>query len=398
MRATGSRRRRSGSEPRRGPVSDAQHDGRCIRQIVLRTQAGVYVVSEDLITPAPSAPTRPPIWCEATIIERDGRVAPRPPPPSSAGPWAAPCDPVQAVEDGEHRQAKDLGVFDWWAPPPADGSRNRFDSRKLLFWYYGLRGLRSSGCAGGSTPRSLACRCSPSSTAGLDRHGAAHGPADDGGGGRCATRPSRSDGSSPRTRSGPGRRAGRRRDQVLAHERHAGLGGGRHDLPDGSGPSCCASDDGAAWGSLPLRRLLEPVARIQRRYRSRNAGNDRPSQERHEAPGDPCARDPLLCHRLFALSCDRRLRTQRKRAALRDLSGDEALAKEVVSAPDRLDRDREMDADRKPPRCCVLRVELEPGSAKSAQEAGIPPSSSRRATGPSGAVYAQDTPDWMDPG
>jgi len=38
------------------------------RQIVpAATQAGVYVVSEDRITPAPSAPTPAPIWCEATI-------------------------------------------------------------------------------------------------------------------------------------------------------------------------------------------------------------------------------------------------------------------------------------------------------------------------------------------
>jgi len=108
---------------------------------------------------------------------------------------------------------------------------------------------------------------------------------------------------------------------------------------------------------------------------------------------------PSLCHRLLALSATVACATQRSAPLSATSPADEALAKEVVSAPDRLDRDREMDADRKPAQMLVF-FGVEPGTRVGEVGAGGGYSTElfARATGPSGAVYAQDTPDWDGPG
>jgi predicted methyltransferase len=102
---------------------------------------------------------------------------------------------------------------------------------------------------------------------------------------------------------------------------------------------------------------------------------------------------PLLCHRLLALSATVACATQRTAPLSATSPADEALAKEVVSAPDRLDRDRE-------PAQMLVFFGVEPGTRVGEVGAGGGYSTElfARATGPSGAVYAQDTPDWDGPG
>src|SRR6266436_874959 len=123
------------------------------------------------------------------------------------------------------------------------------------------------------------------------------------------------------------------------------------------------------------------------------------SQQRHEASGGSMRLRPSLFHRLLTLSAAAACATQRSAPLSGTSPADEALAKEVLSAPDRLDRDREMDAHRKPAQMLVF-FGVEPGTRVGEVGAGGGYSTElfARATGPSGAVYAQDTPDWDGPG
>jgi len=108
---------------------------------------------------------------------------------------------------------------------------------------------------------------------------------------------------------------------------------------------------------------------------------------------------PSLCPRLLSLAAAVACATQRTAPLSGTSPADEALAREVVSAPDRLDRDRQMDPHRKPVQMLVF-FGVDPGTRIGEVGAGGGYSTElfARATGPSGAVYAQDTPDWDGPG
>ena len=56
-----------------------------------------------------------------------------------------------------------MGAFDFVGTVLSGWLSDRYDNRKLLFWYYGLRGCRCSGCRIRSSP-STAWACSPCST------------------------------------------------------------------------------------------------------------------------------------------------------------------------------------------------------------------------------------------
>lgn len=57
-----------------------------------------------------------------------------------------------------------MGAFDLFGTILSGWLSDRYDNRKLLFWYYGLRGCPCSGCRIRNSP-CTACRCSPCSTA-----------------------------------------------------------------------------------------------------------------------------------------------------------------------------------------------------------------------------------------
>jgi predicted methyltransferase len=75
------------------------------------------------------------------------------------------------------------------------------------------------------------------------------------------------------------------------------------------------------------------------------------------------------------------------------------LAEEIVAAPDRTERDRAMDAHRKPVPMLTF-FGIEPGMRVAELGAGGGYSTElfARAVGPGGVVYAQDTPNWDGPG
>jgi predicted methyltransferase len=75
------------------------------------------------------------------------------------------------------------------------------------------------------------------------------------------------------------------------------------------------------------------------------------------------------------------------------------LAQEIVSAPDRTERDRSMDAHRKPVAMLTF-FQVEPGMRVAELGAGGGYSTElfARAVGPRGVVYAHDTPNWDGPG
>jgi len=78
---------------------------------------------------------------------------------------------------------------------------------------------------------------------------------------------------------------------------------------------------------------------------------------------------------------------------------DDSLAKEVVAAPDRTERDRSRDPHRKPVEMLAF-FGVRPGMRVAELGAGGGYSTElfARAVGPQGTVYAQDTPDWSGPG
>jgi predicted methyltransferase len=80
-------------------------------------------------------------------------------------------------------------------------------------------------------------------------------------------------------------------------------------------------------------------------------------------------------------------------------ASDPALAKRVVAAPDRTEKDRGMDAFRKPVELLGF-AGVAPGMRVADLGAGGGYSTEllARAVGPGGAVFAQDTPNWDGPG
>ena len=79
--------------------------------------------------------------------------------------------------------------------------------------------------------------------------------------------------------------------------------------------------------------------------------------------------------------------------------GDASLAREVVSAPDRTERDRSMDSHRRPVEMLAF-VGVAPGmrGAELGAGGGYSTELFARAVGPGGTVYAQDSPTWDGPG
>ena len=75
------------------------------------------------------------------------------------------------------------------------------------------------------------------------------------------------------------------------------------------------------------------------------------------------------------------------------------LAEQVVAAPDRTERDRSMDSQRKPAPMLTF-FGIAPGMRVAELGAGGGYSTElfARSVGPSGVVYAQDTPNWDGPG
>jgi len=80
-------------------------------------------------------------------------------------------------------------------------------------------------------------------------------------------------------------------------------------------------------------------------------------------------------------------------------ASDGALAKQVVAAPDRSEKDRGMDAFRKPAELLGF-AGIAPGMhvADLGAGGGYTTELLARTVGPSGTVLAQDTPDWDGPG
>jgi predicted methyltransferase len=75
-----------------------------------------------------------------------------------------------------------------------------------------------------------------------------------------------------------------------------------------------------------------------------------------------------------------------------------ALAQEIVAAPDRTERDRGMDVHRKPvPMLTFFQVAPGMRVAELGAGGGYSTELFARAVGPSGTVYAQDTPNWDGP-
>ena len=76
-----------------------------------------------------------------------------------------------------------------------------------------------------------------------------------------------------------------------------------------------------------------------------------------------------------------------------------ALAQEIVAAPDRTERDRGMDVHRKPvPMLTFFQVAPGMRVAELGAGGGYSTELFARAVGPTGTVYAQDTPNWDGPG
>jgi predicted methyltransferase len=76
-----------------------------------------------------------------------------------------------------------------------------------------------------------------------------------------------------------------------------------------------------------------------------------------------------------------------------------ALAQEIVAAPDRTERDRGMDLHRKPvPMLTFFQVAPGMRVAELGAGGGYSTELFARAVGPTGTVYAQDTPNWDGPG
>src|SRR5262249_50148972 len=80
-------------------------------------------------------------------------------------------------------------------------------------------------------------------------------------------------------------------------------------------------------------------------------------------------------------------------------SGDAALAARVVAAPDRSEKDRQRDPQRKPVELLTF-IGVAPGMrvADLGAGGGDTPDLPARAAGPTGAVLAQDAPNWAGPG
>jgi predicted methyltransferase len=75
-----------------------------------------------------------------------------------------------------------------------------------------------------------------------------------------------------------------------------------------------------------------------------------------------------------------------------------ALAQEIVAAPDRTERDRGMDAHRKPvPMLTFFQVAPGMRVAELGAGGGYSTELFARVVGPTGTVYAQDTPNWDGP-
>jgi predicted methyltransferase len=75
------------------------------------------------------------------------------------------------------------------------------------------------------------------------------------------------------------------------------------------------------------------------------------------------------------------------------------IAEQVVAAPDRTERDRSMDSHRKPvPMLAFFGVAPGMHVAELGAGGGYSTELFARAVGPSGIVYAQDTPNWDGPG
>jgi predicted methyltransferase len=75
------------------------------------------------------------------------------------------------------------------------------------------------------------------------------------------------------------------------------------------------------------------------------------------------------------------------------------LATKIVAAPDRIDKDKQKDAQRKPVETLVF-IGARPGMrvAELGAGGGYTTELLARTVGPSGAVIAQDTPNWDSPG
>src|SRR5690349_2714979 len=77
----------------------------------------------------------------------------------------------------------------------------------------------------------------------------------------------------------------------------------------------------------------------------------------------------------------------------------QGVAEAVVAAPDRTERDRGMDVHRKPiPMLTFFGIAPGMRVAELGAGGGYSTELFARAVGPSGAVYAQDTPNWDGPG
>src|SRR5437588_12123682 len=130
--------------------------------------------------------------------------------------------------------------------------------------------------------------------------------------------------------------------------------------------------------------------------RRRTAPGIRSGQVRCEATTEEAMRSPLLpAFGLTVLAaCAGRAPTPD--GASRSSPG---LAEQVVAAADRTERDRSMDSHRKPAPMLTF-FGLAPGMRVAELGAGGGYSTElfARSVGPSGVVYAQDTPNWDGPG